>query len=126
MTLQRLTLTLDGITAGDYLQWVREPEPPALAVALRSIDVSADPLGDTIEAVLSWDVPPPRANEAAQVAGFPLTSEIVAIRSTTAKERNSSNPRTASFTSLPTSARRSGSSGTPARSRSRERTRTCC
>ena len=30
MALQTLTLKLDGITAGDYLTWCRDPEPPAL------------------------------------------------------------------------------------------------
>ena len=29
-SLQLLTLVLDGITAGDYLCWVRDPEPAAL------------------------------------------------------------------------------------------------
>lgn len=33
MRLQHLTLTLDGITAGDYLQWVRDPEPRAVEAA---------------------------------------------------------------------------------------------
>ena len=27
-TFQRLTFDLDGITAGDYLAYVRNPEPP--------------------------------------------------------------------------------------------------
>ena len=50
MPLQILSLKLDGITAGDYLTWCRDPEPPALDFALRSVSVDADPLGDTITA----------------------------------------------------------------------------
>ena len=52
MSLQILTLKLDGITAGDYLTWCQDPDPPALDFALRSIRVNADPLGDTITAIL--------------------------------------------------------------------------
>jgi hypothetical protein len=37
---QVLTLTLDGITAGDYLAWFRDPEPFALGRELRSIRVA--------------------------------------------------------------------------------------
>lgn len=59
MPIQLLTLTLDGITAGDYLTWVRDPEPQAIGSGLCAIDVRADPLGDTIEAVLAWSIPPP-------------------------------------------------------------------
>ena len=50
MPLQILSLKLDGITAGDYLTWCRDPDPPALDFALRSISIDADPLGDTITA----------------------------------------------------------------------------
>jgi hypothetical protein len=81
MTLQRLTLTLDGITAGDYMQWVRDPEPPALGLGLRSIEVSGDPLGDAVEAVLWWSVSPPPAIEAGPVAGLPVTPEVIAVKS---------------------------------------------
>ena len=49
--LQVLTLKLDGITAGDYLTWCRDPDPPALDSALLSICVDADPLGDQITAI---------------------------------------------------------------------------
>ncbi len=55
MSLQNLTLRLDGITAGDYLTWARDPEPPALDAGLDWTTVQADPLGETIEAVLCWD-----------------------------------------------------------------------
>ncbi len=58
MILQRLSLTLDGITAGDYMTWVRDPEPPALG---RDLAVRADPLGDTGDALLSWKVARPEA-----------------------------------------------------------------
>jgi hypothetical protein len=79
MSLQHLSLRLDGITAGDYLTWVRDPEPPALGIGLDSIAVSAEPLGDTIEAVLSWSVPPPSPHAAAAAAGLPPTPEVLAL-----------------------------------------------
>lgn len=71
MSLQILTLELDGITAGDYLTWCRDPDPPALDYALRSIAIDADPLGDTITAILDWNQPPPTAAAAATAAGLP-------------------------------------------------------
>jgi hypothetical protein len=79
MALQVLILKLDGITAGDYLAWVRDPEPPALRQDLREVSVQGDPLGDTVEAVLAWSgaVPPPSV--AAQVAGLPLTPEVIGV-----------------------------------------------
>jgi hypothetical protein len=47
---QSLRLLLDGITADDYLCWVRDPAPQALAGhGLQSISVTADPLGDRID-----------------------------------------------------------------------------
>jgi hypothetical protein len=61
MALQTLTLKLDGITAGDYLTWCRDPEPPALDFALRSISIEAEPLGATITAILDWSHSPPPA-----------------------------------------------------------------
>jgi hypothetical protein len=72
MSLQILTLKLDGITAGDYLTWCRDPDPPALDFALRSIRVDADPLGDTITAILDWNQPALPAPIAATAAGLPL------------------------------------------------------
>jgi len=71
MSLQILTLKLDGITAGDYLTWCRDPDPPALDYALRSIRVNADPLGDTITAILDWNQPAPPPTAAATAAGLP-------------------------------------------------------
>jgi hypothetical protein len=78
---QLLTLTLDGITAGDYLAWARDPEPPALDHGLRSLVIEADPLGDTIEAVLSWDGFPPPPAAAATAAGLALIPEVTAVAS---------------------------------------------
>jgi hypothetical protein len=72
MPLQILTLGLDGITAADYLAWCRDPDPPALDCAHRSIRVKADPLGDTITAVLDWNQPAPSPRAAAAMAGLPL------------------------------------------------------
>jgi hypothetical protein len=76
MPLQILTLKLDGITAGDYLTWCRDPDPPALDFALRSISIDADALGDTITAILDWNqaLPPPSA--AATAAGLPLPAGV--------------------------------------------------
>ena len=81
MSHQQLTLKLDGITAGDYLTWVREPEPPALGHGLDSVAVRAEPLGDTIEAVLTWTGSPPSPRGAAALAGLPLTPEVMAVAS---------------------------------------------
>ena len=76
MSLQYLTLKLDGITAADYLTWVRDPEPPALGLSLDSIALRADPLGARIEAVLHWNRPPPLPHAAAVAAGLILTPEV--------------------------------------------------
>ena len=32
MSLQILSLRLDGITAGDYLTWCRDPDPPGVQI----------------------------------------------------------------------------------------------
>ena len=72
MPSQILTLKLDGITAGDYLTWCRDPDPPTLGVALRALRVDADPLGDTITAILDWNAPAPAPEVAATAAGLPL------------------------------------------------------
>jgi hypothetical protein len=89
MILQRLTLTLDGITAGDYMTWVRDPEPPALGRDLDSIAVRGDPLGDTVDALLSWNVAPPDATTAAANAGLPLTPEVMAVKAYADESRRS-------------------------------------
>jgi hypothetical protein len=76
MSLQLLTLKLDGITAGDYLTWCRDPDPPALDYGLCSIRVHADPLGDTITAILDSDQPAPAPAAAATAAGLPLSPGV--------------------------------------------------
>ena len=76
MTFQRLIFELDGITAGDYLAYVRNPEPPGLGTVLRSMAINAEPLGDTIEFVLGWDGPAPEPAQAEILAGLPLIPEI--------------------------------------------------
>ena len=81
MTTQRLTLKLDGVTAGDYLAYIRDPEPPALGHALRSISVTADPFGSIVEATIEWDGPAPEAHAAARAAGLPVTGDVRAVRS---------------------------------------------
>jgi hypothetical protein len=78
-TVQRLTFHLDGITAGDYLAYVRDPEPPGLDTVLRSISADADPLGDTIDFVLAWKDAPPVPAVAAVLAGLPVTPEVVVV-----------------------------------------------
>jgi uncharacterized protein YbjT (DUF2867 family) len=52
--VQSLVIRLDGITAADYLTWVWDPEPPALDRGLRSVAISADPLGELITLELVW------------------------------------------------------------------------
>jgi hypothetical protein len=76
MPLQILKLKLDAITAGDYLMWCRDPDPPALDFALRSISIDADPLGDTITAILDWAHALPPAPAAASAAGLPLSADV--------------------------------------------------
>lgn len=79
-SIQYLILKLDGMTAGDYLVWVRDPEPAALGRELRSIGVRAEPLSDRIDLELVWDATPPDPHTAAAAAGFPLTTEVVELR----------------------------------------------
>jgi hypothetical protein len=64
-----MTLKLDRITAGDDLAWCRDPDPPALDFEPRSIRVDADPLGDTITAILDWNQALPVSE--ATAAGLP-------------------------------------------------------
>jgi hypothetical protein len=80
MALQVLILTLDGITAGDYLAWVRDPEPPALGQELCQVSVHGDPLGDTVQAVLVWRGAAPAPSIAASIAGLPLTPEVIGVQ----------------------------------------------
>jgi hypothetical protein len=76
MSIQILTLELDGITACDYLTWCRDPDPPALDNGLRSIRIDADPLGDTITAILDWNQPALAPVAAATTAGLPLSPDV--------------------------------------------------
>ncbi len=80
MALQVLILTLGGITAGDYLAWVRDPEPPALGQDLCEVSVRADPLGDVVEAVLAWRGAAPAPSVAVSIAGLPLTREVIGVQ----------------------------------------------
>ena len=77
MTFQRLTYHLEGITAGDYLAYVRDPEPPGLGHGLRSITVEAEPLVSRIDFVLAWEGTPPPPRAAEILAGVPVTDEVV-------------------------------------------------
>ncbi|HEX2085341.1 MAG TPA: hypothetical protein VHF89_06640 [Solirubrobacteraceae bacterium] len=79
MPRQIVTLRLDGITAGDYLAHVRDPEPPAAGLGLRSMTVRAEPLGELVEAVLDWEHRIPAPAVAARAAGLPLTAEVAAV-----------------------------------------------
>jgi hypothetical protein len=78
-TFQRLTFELDGITAGDYLAYVRNPEPPGLGTSLRAIAIDAEPLGDTIEVALAWNGTAPAPATAEVLAGLPMTPEVARV-----------------------------------------------
>jgi hypothetical protein len=79
MTYQTLRIQLDGMTAGDYLAYMRDPEPAALGHGLRAVAVRAEPLDDVVEALLTWDAAPADACRAAAMAGFPTGAEVVGI-----------------------------------------------
>jgi hypothetical protein len=81
-------LKLDGITAGDYLTWCRDPDPPALDFALRSISIDAHPLANTITATLDWNHPIPAASAAATAAGLPLTPGVEVHQFVTDRSRS--------------------------------------
>jgi hypothetical protein len=82
MPRQILTIELDGLTAGDYIAHVADPEPPALGRGLRSVTLRAQPLDRTVEALLVWDEAAPGACEAATAAGLPFVAEAVRIEAT--------------------------------------------
>jgi len=89
-SVQLLTLTFDGVTAADYLSWVRDPEPLALGRDLRSVAARAEP-GDRIEIELIWDREPPAPRSAVLAANFPLIPEVVKLaagRTTTGTDRH--------------------------------------
>jgi hypothetical protein len=97
MQAQLLTLRLEGITTGDYLAYVRDPEPQALGLDLRSVTVQGDPLGDTVEALLCWRSSPPDALAAAPIAGLPLTAEVVSVTSPPQRRSSEGRPLEASL-----------------------------
>ena len=76
---QELAILLRGITADDYVTWVRDPEPHALGRDLIAITAEAEPLADRIEVQLIWDRMPPDPCTAASAAGFAITPEVVAV-----------------------------------------------
>ena len=76
-----LTLVLAGITAEDYLQWIRDPDPPA-GTELTLISVQATPPGDRIELQLLAHGEPPSHRAAAAATGFPITPEVIGIHRT--------------------------------------------
>jgi hypothetical protein len=78
--VQSLIIQLDGITAADYLSWVRDPEPPALDHGLRSVAICAELLEALVNIELVWAGRPPTTPRAAAVAaGFALIPEVVAV-----------------------------------------------
>jgi len=93
-SVQWLTLTLEGITAADYLSWVRDPGPLTLGPDLRRVDARAEPLGDRIDIELIWDREPPAPRTAVLAAGFALIPEVVQVvevatrRTTTGADRD--------------------------------------
>jgi hypothetical protein len=80
---QHLTILLDGITAGDYVTWLRDPEPHALGRELASLSMQAGPLDDHIDVLLVWNNDPPSPRAAATAAGFALTPEVIEVRTST-------------------------------------------
>ncbi|HEV2812228.1 MAG TPA: hypothetical protein VGW10_03150 [Solirubrobacteraceae bacterium] len=92
MPRQIVTIELAGLTAGDYLAHLSEPEPAALGCGLRSITVRAEPLGHTVEAVLVWREAAPSARVAAQAAGLPLVAEVVRVEAVEVDEPPAGRP----------------------------------
>jgi hypothetical protein len=78
-THQTLTLLLDGITADDYLQWVRDPDPPDRK-DLTLIAACSAPLGDRIQLELLVEGEPLSPSLAANTVGFPITPDVAAVR----------------------------------------------
>jgi hypothetical protein len=76
----QIELLLRGITAEDYLTWIRDPDPPSLDQELVSIAAGAQPFGDRIHVELCRRGPAPDPRTAATRAGFPLTPEVVDVR----------------------------------------------
>ena len=80
-TLYGLTLVLAGITAEDYLQWIRGPEPSA-GTKLTLVSAQAGSPGDRIELELLVHGEPPSHRAAATAVGFPITPEVIGMRRT--------------------------------------------
>jgi hypothetical protein len=75
-----VTLFLDGITPDDYMQRIRDPEPPSRD-DLKLITATATASGDTIQLKLLSTGDPPPAAVAASAVGFPITPEVSELRS---------------------------------------------
>ena len=56
--------------------WCRDSDPPALDFVLRSVSIDADPLGDSVTAILDWNQPPLAPPTAATAAGLPLSAGL--------------------------------------------------
>ncbi len=76
---QTLTLLLDGITADDYLQWVRDPDASD-RTDLKQTGVRSAPLGECIELELLVEREPLSPSHAAGAVGFPITPDVAAVR----------------------------------------------
>jgi hypothetical protein len=75
-----VTLFLDGITPDDYLQWIRDPEPPNRA-DLKLVTATATASDNTIQLELLSTGEPPPAAVAASAVGFPNTPEVIELHS---------------------------------------------
>ena len=73
-----VTLFLDGITPDDYMQWIRDPEPPNRD-DLKLVTATATALGDIQLELLSTGDPPPAV--AASAVGLPITPEVIELHS---------------------------------------------
>jgi hypothetical protein len=70
-----LTLVPDGITPDDYIQWIRDPDPPSRSdLTLTAVRITP-PNQIRLELVSRGDPPP--ATDAAAAVGFPITPELV-------------------------------------------------
>jgi hypothetical protein len=73
--LRRLTLILTGIMAEDYLQWIRDPDPPPVP-GLRLVSAKITPSGQCIQLELIAAGEPATPEAAALAVGFPITPEV--------------------------------------------------
>jgi hypothetical protein len=72
-----LTLSLDGITPHDYIQWIRDPEPPNRDDLMLTAVTVTPP--DQIRIALRSEGDPPPATVAASAVGFPITPEVIGV-----------------------------------------------